>query len=215
MTERVKKTIEALKQNNFAAYYVDKKEQVCEVVKSLLSEGESVACGGSVSLQQAGITDLLQSGNYIFLDRSLAKSEQEKNEIMRQGLLCDTYFCSSNAVTVNGELYNVDGNSNRVASILYGPKSVVMVVGVNKIVDNIKQAEIRVKTVAAPQNTRRLNINTYCAQSGECVSCSNKDSELPGGCRGEGRICCNYVISAKQRVKNRIKVILVGEELGY
>lgn len=215
MTERVKKTIDALKQNNFAAYYVDKKEEVCDVVKTLLAEGEKVACGGSVSLQQAKVIDLLKSGKYVFLDRSVARNDQEKNDIMLQGLMCDTYFCSSNAVTVNGELYNVDGNSNRVASILYGPKSVIMVVGINKIVDNIKQAEIRVKTIAAPLNTRRLNCNTYCAETGKCVSCNNHDSEIPGGCRGDGRICCNYVISARQRVKDRIKVILVGEDLGY
>lgn len=114
-------------------------------------------------------------------------------------------ICSSaNAITENGELYNVDGNSNRVAALVYGPDSVIVVAGYNKIVPDIDAAVQRVKKVAAPINAVRLHCETPCAKVGECMNCHS-----------EGRICCNYVVSAQQRHKNRIKVVLVGEELGF
>ena len=129
--------------------------------------------------------------------------------------MCDTFFTSSNAVTERGELYNVDGNSNRVACIVYGPRQVIMVVGKNKIVPNINAAVERVKKSAAPPNTVRLSCDTPCAKLGECVSLSNENAFICDGCHGESRICCNYVISAQQRHKDRIKVIIVNENLGY
>jgi hypothetical protein len=111
-------------------------------------------------------------------------------------------------------MYNVDGLSNRVAAILFGPKSVIIVAGYNKIVDNLNDAVKRVKTVAAPANSVRLGCDTYCSTIGKCMSLKNTNF-LSDGCRNDGRICANYVISAKQQVKNRIKIIIVGEELGY
>ena len=122
---------------------------------------------------------------------------------------------SSNAVTENGELYNVDGNSNRVSALLYGPSSVIVVIGVNKIVKNIDEAVRRVKVCAAPKNTVRLSCETPCSKTGECVSLLREDSKMPDGCRCDGRICCNYVVCAQQRHKNRIKVVIVNEQLGY
>ena len=111
---------------------------------------------------------------------------------------------SSNAVTEEGELYNVDGNSNRVAALAYGPDSVIVVAGCNKIVPDIAAAVERVKKIAAPVNATRLHCSTPCAKTGECMNCHS-----------DGRICCNYLVSAQQRHQDRIKVILVGEELGY
>jgi len=215
MTEQIEKVMKALRKNNIEPFYVDDKQQVCAVVEKLLKEGDSVSCGGSLSLAQSGVSKMLSSGKYVFLDRSKATSNEEMQNIYRQTFGVDAYFCSSNAITENGELYNVDGNSNRVAAILFGPKIVIMVVGVNKIVANIDEAQLRVKTIAAPLNAKRLNCKTYCCEKGHCVALDTENPEIPSGCASDARICCNYVISARQRIKNRIKVILVGESLGF
>ena len=213
---RVEKTIENLKRNKMAAYYVDTKEDACELVKSLINKGDVVSCGGSVTLKQTGVYDLITSSDYRFLDRSAPGMTREQVEdIYRQTFCADVFFTSSNAVTEHGELYNVDGNSNRVAAILYGPKSVIVVCGINKLVKNIDEAIYRVKTKAAPPNTVRLGIDTYCAKTGQCVSLSKENPELCEGCHGDGRICCNYVVCAQQRHFERIKVIIIGEEYGY
>lgn len=163
-----------------------------------------------MSLKECGVMELLSSGRYNFLDRSKCDGD-EIQKLYRDSFSADSYLCSSNAVTEDGLLYNVDGNSNRVAAICFGPKQVIMVVGYNKIVRNIDDAIHRVKSTAAPANTVRLSCDTYCAKTGVCMGI---DGKLADGCDG-ARICCNYVISAKQRIKDRIKVILVGEELGF
>ena len=175
-----------------------------------------ISNGGSVTLKQTGIYDIISSADYNYLDRSREGiTREEVEEVYRKTFSADAFFTSSNAVTENGELYNVDGNSNRVAAILYGPKSVVVVCGVNKLVKNIDEAVERVKTKAAPPNTVRLGIDTYCAKAGQCVSMNKENPELCEGCHGDGRICCNYVVCAQQRHVNRIKVIIINEELGY
>lgn len=212
--KRLEKTAENLRKNNFEAYVVKTKADAVRVVEGLLAEGETISCGGSVSLEESGVMALMKSGRYNFLDRSLAKSREETEEIYRKAYSCDTYLCSSNAVTENGELYNVDGNSNRVSAICYGPKSVVMVCGMNKVVRNLDEAVVRVKTTAAPPNCVRLGCESYCNKTGHCVSLDN-GGDLASGCKSESRICCNYVVSAWQRHKGRIKVILVAESLGY
>ena len=129
---------------------------------------------------------------------------EQKKQIFRQAFSADVYLMSSNAVTEEGELYNVDGNSNRVAALAYGPDSVIVVAGCNKIVPDIAAAVERVKKIAAPVNATRLHCSTPCAKTGECMNCHS-----------DGRICCNYLVSAQQRHQDRIKVILVGGELGY
>ena len=199
-----------------AAYYVDTKEEACELVKSLINKGDVISSGGSVTLKQTGVYDIITSSDYNYLDRSAPGiTREEVEEVYRKTFCADAFFTSSNAVTENGELYNVDGNSNRVAAILYGPKSVVVVCGINKLVKNIDEAIYRVKTKAAPPNTVRLGIETYCAKAGQCVSLNKENPELCEGCHSEGRICCNYVVCAQQRHIERIKVIIIGEEYGY
>ena len=216
MQEKIQKTMQSLEKNRMQAYYVETKEEVAEKVAQLLHDGDVVSNGGSVTLQQTGVMDLLRSGRYQYLDRDQEGLTREQVEdIYRKAFCADAYLCSSNAVTVNGELYNVDGNSNRTAAILYGPKSVIMVVGCNKIVDSLEEAVRRVKTVAAPMNTERLGCETYCKEKGQCVSLAQEGAEMPSGCASDARICCNYVVSAQQRHVGRIKVILVGESLGY
>ena len=156
----------------------------------------------------------MQNGDYDFIDRSGLEGEQLRNAYIKT-FGCDTFFTSSNAVTENGELYNVDGNSNRVACIVYGPRQVIMIVGVNKIVENLDEAILRVKTICAPMNTKRLGIATPCNKTGKCISLSKENTFMCDGCGGNTRICCNYVVSAKQRHKDRIKLIIVNENLGY
>lgn len=210
----IKKTMQNLDKNGIKPYFVEKKEDVVPLVKTLINKGESVSCGGSVTLDETGVKALMQNGDYDFIDRSGLEGEQLRNAYIKT-FGCDTFFTSSNAVTENGELYNVDGNSNRVAALLYGPKSVIVVCGINKIVKNIDEAIKRVKTIAAPQNTIRLGIETPCGKTGECVSLRKENPELCDGCHGDTRICCNYVVSAQQRHVDRIKVIIIGEEYGY
>jgi len=211
----IERTMERLKRNNMAAYYVETKEDVLPLVKSLLKDGETVSHGGSETIKQCGLIELLNSGDYHYLDRSSAETPEEVERIYREAYSADTYLGSSNAVTQSGLLFNVDGNSNRVSAYLYGPKQVVLICGYNKIVKDLDEATFRVKKYASPQNTHRLSCDTYCQRAGECLSLGRDASYMCDGCRNAGRICCNYVISAYQRHKDRIKVIIVGEQLGY
>lgn len=209
--KHIEKTAEKLQDNNMEAYIVNSKDEVVEMVRKLINKGDTISTGGSMSLNECGVMDLLKSGDYNFIDRTVLSPE----ETLVKTCTADVFMCSSNAVTENGELYNVDGNSNRISAIAYGPKSVIMVVGYNKIVLNIDEAINRVKTMAAPANAERLNIDTYCRKKGECVSLSDKNADMCSGCKSDNRICCNYLVSSSQRHKNRIKVILVADELGY
>lgn len=214
MTDIIKKTMENLEKNGMKAFFVETKEEVVPLVETLVEEGSSVSNGGSVSIKETGVMNLLESGKYNFIDRRGLEGEELRESYIKT-FGCDTFFCSSNAVTENGELYNVDGNSNRVACIVYGPRQVIMVVGVNKIVPDISAAIRRVKECAAPANTVRLNKNTPCAVTGHCISLDRESSYICDGCQGDDRVCCNFVISAHQRHKDRIKVIIVNESLGY
>ncbi len=205
---------EALRRNRMVAHCVPTKNEVVPLVKKLLQPGVTVAVGGSESLFQAGVIDLLRSGEYCFLDRYAENlTAAERNAVLDNSLLADVYLCSSNAVTRNGELYNVDGRANRVAALAYGPKNVILVVGCNKIVDDLPAAVHRVKTVAAPLNAKRLQCRTYCAAQGKCQAADS--AVCTDGCRSEDRICADYLISGWQRVQDRIHVILVGESLGF
>ena len=211
---RMEKTKNALENNNMTAYTVKTKEEAADIVRSLLKKGDVIASGGSVTLNQCGITDIIKSPDYIYLDRNSVAPDKTA-EIFRKSFSADVYLCSSNAITENGELYNVDGNSNRVAAIAYGPKSVIIIAGYNKIVRNIEEASNRVKKTAAPANTVRLQCDTYCSKSGECAAFTKESQDITSGCSSDERICCNFLISAKQRHKGKIKVILVAENLGF
>ena len=214
MEKYIETTMKNLEKNGIKPFYCETKEEVADIVKSLLKDGESISNGGSETLKQCGVFDIIKSGNYDFIDRTGLEGEAVREAYIR-AFGCDTYFCSSNAVTERGELYNVDGNSNRVACIVYGPRQVVMVVGKNKIVPDINAAIKRVKEKAAPPNCERLNLANPCTKLGSCVSLKLDDPFMCDGCALDSRICCNYVVTAKQRHKDRIKVIIVNEELGY
>ncbi len=216
LEKRISKVTRNLEKNNMQVHYVERKADIVSKVSELLKDGDTVAVGGSYTLSESGILELLRSGKYNFLDRykeGLSKEDVEK--VFIDSFSADAYICSSNAITENGELYNVDGNSNRVAAICYGPKSVIMIVGYNKIVRTLDDAIKRVKSIAAPANSTRLSCETYCKEKGECVSFLNDATDMASGCNSPARICCNYVVSAYQRKKDRIKIVIVGEELGY
>ena len=216
MENTIKKTVENLRRNNMVPYVVEKGSDVLPLLKTLLPEGVTVGVGGSETLTKLGVISFLREGNYKFFDRyAKGLTRPETVEVMRQSLLADVFLTSSNAVTEKGELYNVDGNGNRVAALCFGPKEVLVIVGANKIVKDIKAAEERVKKIAAPKNCQRLALPSPCSKTGECVSLSLENRELCDGCATESRICSSYVISGYQRNKDRIKVIICKESMGY
>lgn len=215
MEMRIQKTVAALQKNGMEAMYAPTRKEAIEQVAEYLEEGQMVTCGGSVTLEECGIMNLLRSGLYDFLDRSVPGTTPDKvEEIYRMAFCADAYLTSSNAITEQGELFNVDGNCNRVAAMLFGPKSVIVVAGYNKIVADLEEAVLRLKKTAAPANCIRLNRDTYCAHTGECKGVCGSMTE---GCSSPDRICAGYTIIGHQQPKyeGRIKVILVGEELGY
>ncbi len=202
---KMKKTAEALEKNNFTAYIAEDKAQAVEILKTLINEGDTIGLGGSVTLNELGVVELCRNPKYKLFDRyAPGLTPAETSEILRQSLLSDVFITSTNAVTENGELYNVDGRANRVAAMLFGPESVVVIAGYNKIVKDLDAADKRVKEIAAPMNCVRLNRGTPCTMFGSCADC-----------KSEGRICADKVVMARQMTKGRIKVILVKEELGY
>ena len=202
---RINKVIKALEENNMNGYLVNSKEELISKIEELTNSGDIVACGGSMSLFEAGVIDHLRSGRYEFLDRHKEGLKPEDiKKIYRDAFSSDVYFTSTNAITEEGEIYNVDGNGNRVAAMLYGPDKVIIVAGYNKIVENLSEAIQRNRRIAAPANAKRLNKKTPCAKVGNFMDC--KSSE---------KICREYTLIRSQSNSNRIHVIFLNEELGY
>lgn len=203
--KRVENLIEALNKNNMEGYFVQNSKELLDKISDLCPKGQVVAAGGSVSLEESGVIKLLKSGVYEYLDRNKeGLTMEEKEYIQRKAFFADTFFTGTNAITEEGWLYNVDGNGNRVAAMIYGPKQVIVVVGINKIVKDVKAAIDRVESIATPANCLRLKLETPCAKVGYCMDCSSNS-----------RICNDYTLIKRQRVKGRIKVIIVNENLGY
>lgn len=200
---KIEKTLEALRENRFEAFYVENSEEALSLVKTLIKSGEKVNCGGSMTLKETGIYDYIISGEFDFSDYYSAKTPEEREELLKDRFFCDTFFCSANAVITDGRLYNEDGICTRVAPMLCGPKQVIVVAGINKLVDTENEAKKRIKTIAAPLNAKRLQAGTPCIEDGVCHNC-----------KSENRICCSTVITSYNRIKGRIKVILVNENLG-
>ena len=217
MNEQISKVMKSLENNNINAAYAETKEEVCKIVKNMLFKGAVITAGGSMSLKESGVWDIISSPEYDFRDRSRQGiSEEERSEAYKAAIGCDFFFCSSNAVTENGELINVDGNANRISSIAFGPKKVVMVVGVNKLVKDIDEGLLRIKKIAAPKNAVRLNTGTPCQKLGHCIALEK--SECPAmtdGCKSPRRMCIEYPISGFHKEKGRLNIILCGETLGY
>lgn len=217
MEKRINRVITALRKNNMQGIYVPCINDITETVEGLLTKGATIAAGGSVSLIESGVWELINRDCYKFSDRNREGiTPQEREQVFRGVIGSDYYFCSTNALTENGELLNVDGFANRISAIAFGPKKVIMIVGKNKIVKDLNEAFLRVKKIAAPKNCVRLGIDAPCAKLGHCVSLLNNDNpSFTDGCNYERRICANYLISGRQQVKDRITVIICGEDLGY
>ena len=202
---RIKKTIEALKANNMNGYLVSSKDELIEKIKELTNEGDVVATGGSMSLFETGVIDHLRCGRYEFLDRyKEGLTSEEIKAIYRGAFSADVYFSSANAITEEGELYNVDGNGNRVAAMLYGPDKVIVVAGFNKIVADLEEAIERNRKIAAPINAKRLDRKTPCTRVGTCMDCKSPE-----------KICREYTLIRSQGNPDRIHVIFLNEDLGY
>lgn len=215
---RISKTLENLKKNNFNAVFVPEKSQALSLLKTILIPKETIAVGGSVTLNEIGALDLIKNGDYNFIDKFENNlSPEEKKERARQSLLADTFITSTNAITENGYLYNVDATGNRAAAFVFGPKRVIVFAGYNKIVPDMASAVVRVKKIACPANTIRLDCDTFCEKEGHCVKdyCDARElMSIPAGiCKNT--ICTSFVASGYQRDSGRITVVIIGEELGY
>ena len=202
---KVTRTLANLEKNNITGYYVEDETELLEKIKEILQEGWTVAVGGSMTLFETGIIDYLREGRFNFLDRYAEGLKPEDiKDIFRKSFFADAYITSTNALLEEGQLYNVDGNGNRVAAMLYGPDNVIVIAGVNKLVGSLEEAIERNKSIAAPANCVRLSRRTPCTKTGQCMDCSSED-----------RICNDYVLIKRQNNARRIKVIIVGKSLGY
>lgn len=213
MDKRIAKTMENLKKNRMEPFFVKTKEEIPALVKRLIKKGDLLSCGGSVTLTECGVTALMRNGDYKFLDRDVARRNgQDLNDLYRETFSADVFLTSANALTENGEIVNVDGNGNRVAAITYGPKKVICIVGANKLVKTVEDGFKRVKTVAAPKNAVRLNTDTPCKELGRCLYA---DDEWHKGCVADDRLCVSFSSIGYQRDKDRVKVIICNDSLGY
>ena len=194
--------VKNLKSRHFDAWYCSTKEEALEKALSLIPAGSSVGWGGTVTCQQIGLLDAVRAGEYRTIDRDACATMEERETVMRQALLADTFLTSANGISMDGQMVNIDGNGNRVAAIVYGPKQVIVVAGMNKVEDTLDAAINRARTVAAPMNQQRFGLPNPCGATGTC-----------GDCKSETCIC-NQILITRHCRDARIKFILVGEELG-
>lgn len=196
--------IKNLGKRQIEAYYCEDKVSALEKALKLIPKGSTIGWGGSVTISQIGLIDAVKNGDYTIIDRDKAINLEEQKEVYSQICSSDFFLMSTNAITLNGELINIDGRGNRVAFLCYGPENVLIVAGMNKVVSSIESGFERVSNVAAPPNAIRLNRKTPCAITGKCEDCYSPDC-----------MCSQFVITRRSGIPNRIKIILVGEELGY
>ncbi len=199
-----KKVISGLGRRNMTGYFCETGKEALEKALELIPDGASIGWGGSMSVSQIGLREAVLTGPYRILNRDLARTPQERKAIECAIFGADIFLCSSNAITEDGILVNLDGNSNRVSAISYGPDKVIMIVGMNKVAPNTETAVARVRNTAAPCNAQRFQIDTPCKVAGSCADCLSPDT-----------ICCQMLITRFSRHKGRIHVILVNESLGF
>ena len=195
------KVIKGLESRNMTGYYAGSKEEAKEIALSLIPEGSSVTMGGAMSAHEIGLVEALKSGNYDFIDRD---DYEDKRKAMLMAYDADVFLTSANAMTEDGILVNIDGNSNRVSAIAQGPRKVIVIAGMNKVCDDVDGAMKRARNVAAPINAQRFGLSTPCAKTGSCMNCKSPDT-----------ICCQFLITRFSRHEGRIHVILVNDSLGF
>ena len=195
------RVIRGLESRNMSGYYAADKAEALKKALELIPIGSSVTMGGAMSAHEIGLVERLKEGNYNFIDRYAA---EDMEAAMREAYHTDVYLASVNAMTQDGILVNIDGNSNRVSAIAYGPQKVIFIVGMNKVCDDVDGAMKRARNVAAPANAQRFPISTPCKETGTCMDCKSIDT-----------ICCNFLITRFSRHAGRIHVILVNDNLGF
>ena len=201
---QAKTIIKNLKKRNMIGYYCETGKEALDLVKSILPKGSLVTNGGSETLVETGIMDLIRSGEYEYIDRKSAKTPEESRALYGRIVTADYYLMSTNAITKEGELINVDGVGNRVACLINGPEHVLVITGMNKVVTTVEDGIRRVRNIAAPPNSIRVGSKTPCSVTGFCSDCQSDDC-----------ICSQTVITRRSMKPGRITVILVGEEYGF
>lgn len=196
--------IKNLEKRNMQGYYFETADACIQAILADIPSGSIIGWGGSESLKECGLLEAIHSGSYELLDRSAAKTPEESRQIYARTVLADYFLMSSNAITLEGELINIDGNGNRVACLIQGPSHVIVVAGMNKIVPDVKSGIARVRNMACPANAIRLKRQLPCAETGVCHDCFSPEC-----------FCCQIVVTRRSMHPGRIKVYLVGEELGY
>ena len=199
----VPKLLKALEIRGYEAVFCENKEDAVKRILSFMPNGASVTWGGSMTLDEIGIKEELKKHDYVIIDRDTASSPQERVAMMKQAFTADVYLSSVNAMTEDGEMVNIDATGNRIAAIAYGPEMVILVVGMNKVCRDLETARKRAHTFVAPNNSLRLGMETTCAKNGNCADCQSPVS-----------ICSQIVEMRRNRIPGRIKVVMVGEELG-
>lgn len=195
--------VKNLKQRHFDAYYCADGEGALKKALELIPEGASVGWGGSMSVEAIGLTDAVRQGPYRAIDRDQCATMEERVKTMKQAMLADVFLTGANAISLDGQMVNIDGTGNRVAAIVYGPETVLVIAGMNKVADTLEDAVRRARTVAAPMNCQRFNKQTLCSVTGTCADC-----------KGDDCICSQILITRNCHPAGRIKFIIVGEELG-
>ncbi|MCR5669609.1 MAG: lactate utilization protein [Butyrivibrio sp.] len=195
------KVIKGLESRNMTGYYAATKEEALKKALELIPEGSSIGMGGAMTAHEIGLVDAVKKGNYHFIDRDAA---EDKRAAMLETYDADFFIASANAMTEDGVIVNIDGNSNRVSAIAQGPKKVIFIVGMNKVCSDVDGALKRARNVAAPINAQRFGLSTPCAKTGSCMDCKSPDT-----------ICCQFLITRFSRHKDRIHVILVNDNLGF
>ena len=195
--------VKNLRSRHYEAYYCETKQQALEKALELIPKGATVGWGGAMSAKQIGLLDAVNNGDYRAIDRDKAPNPQARKQAMKDCLLADVFITGANGLSMDGQMVNINGNGNRVAAIVYGPESILVIAGMNKVMDTLDAAMIRARTIAAPMNKQRFDLQTPCEITGTC-----------GDCKSEGCICNQILITRNSKPAGRIKVILVGEELG-
>ena len=195
------KVIKGLASRNMTGYYATSAEEAKKIALDLIPEGSSISMGGGMSVHEIGLVDALKEGSYNFIDRDKA---EDKRAAMLAAYDADFFLSSCNAMTEDGILVNIDGNSNRVSAICQGPRKVLFIVGMNKVCDDVYGAMKRARNVAAPINAQRFGLDTPCCKTGSCMNCKSPDT-----------ICCQFLITRFSRHEGRIHVILVNDTLGF
>ncbi|MBR5336392.1 MAG: lactate utilization protein [Lachnospiraceae bacterium] len=196
-----KEIIKGLESRNMKGYYAATREDALKIALDIIPEGSSITQGGSVSVEEIGLVDALKKGNYNY------KRREEFDDVAEAalfGFTADFFIGSTNAMTNDGILVNIDGNSNRVSAYAFGPKKVLLVVGMNKVCGDQDAAMKRARNDAATINAQRFGLNTPCSKTGKCADCKSADT-----------ICCQFLITRYSRHADRIHVILVDDILGF